>query len=361
MHGTKMFTLVVALSIAQAWSGLLALSALAADTPAAGILSRGYVFGDLPTASCHASTIAETAPGTFIAAWFGGTAEGKPDVGIWTSRLENGAWTKPVEVATGVQPDGIRWPCWNPVLYQKPSGNLLLFYKVGRSPVTWWGLVRSSSDGGRTWSEPERLSRDGTTIEGGPVGPIKNKPVMLADNVLLAPSSTEGSKGWRAHFERSADGGKTWEVIGPVNDGQTIGAIQPSILTLDGGKLLALGRTLKSKRVFQIESTDGGRTWGEMTLTAIPNPNSGTDAVTLADGRHLLIYNKSETARSPLNVAGSADGRTWTPVVTLEAEHGEFSYPAIIQAADGKVHVTYTWKRKKIAHAVLDPTAFRSP
>jgi len=187
------------------------------------------------------------------------------------------------------------------------------------------------------------------------VGPIKNKPVMLADNVLLAPSSTEGSKGWRAHFERSADGGKTWEVIGPVNDGQTIGAIQPSILTLEGGTLLALGRTLKSKRVFQIESTDGGRTFGEMTLTDVPNPNSGTDAVTLADGRHLLIYNNSETARSPLNIAVSADGRTWTPAVTLETEHGEFSYPAIIQAADGKVHVTYTWKRKKIAHAVLDP------
>ena len=345
---------------------LLALAALAlclafaattcaADDNAAVIVSRGFVAGDLPTPSCHASTIAETKPGEFIVAWFGGTAEGKPDVGIWTSRLENGSWSKPVEVATGEQPDGTRWPCWNPVLFQKPGEEMLLFYKVGRSPVKWWGLVRSSTDGGRTWSVPVRLSRDGTTIEGGPVGPIKNKPVLLADNVLLSPSSTEGSQGWRAHFERSADGGETWEVIGPVNDGKAIGAIQPSILDLGGGKVLALGRTLKSKRVFQIESTDGGRTWGEMTLTVLPNPNSGTDAVTLADGRHLLIYNHSETARSPLNIAVSTDGHAWTPAVTLETEHGEFSYPAIIQAADGTVHVTYTWKRKKIAHAVIDP------
>jgi predicted neuraminidase len=332
----------------------------AADVGAGAIVSRGFVFGDLPTPSCHASTIAETKPGEFIAAWFGGTTEGKPDVGIWTSRLEHGSWTAPVEVTTGVQPDGTRWPCWNPVLFQKPGGELLLFYKVGPSPVKWWGLVRSSTDGGRTWSEAERLSREGTAIEGGPVGPIKNKPVMVGRDVILAPSSTEGATGWRTHFERSADGGKTWELIGPVNDGKAIGAIQPSILDLGGGKLLALGRTLSSKRLFQIESGDGGLTWGEMTLMDLPNPNSGTDAVTLADGRHLLIYNHSETARCPLNIAVSTNGRRWTPAVTLETVHAEYSYPAIIQAADGKVHVTYTWKRKKIAYAVINPAKIDS-
>jgi predicted neuraminidase len=335
---------------------VLARVACAADDGATAIVSRGFVAGDLPTASCHASTIAETKPGECIVAWFGGTAEGQPDVGIWTSRSEHGAWTTPVEVATGVQPDGARWPCWNPVLFQKPGGELLLFYKVGPSPVAWWGLVRSSTDGGRSWSEPVRLSRDGTSIEGGPVGPVKNKPVRLGDGVLLSPSSTEGDLGWRTHFERSADGGTTWEVIGPVNDGRTIGAIQPSILDLGGGKLLALGRTRTSKRIFRIESVDGGRTWGSMVLTDLPNPNSGTDAVTLADGRHLLIFNPSENQRSPLSVAVSTDGEAWTPAVTLEQEAGEFSYPAIIQAANGMVHATYTWKRRKIAHVVIDAT-----
>jgi len=326
-----------------------------ADDDARAIVSRGFVFGDLPTSSCHASTIAETKPGEFIAAWFGGTAEGDPDVGIWTSRLEHGSWTPPVEVVTGMQPDGTRWPCWNPVLFQKPGGDLLLFYKIGPDPRTWWGFVRSSGDGGRTWSAPVRLSRDGTAITGGPVGPIKNKPVALADGSILAPSSTEDD-GWRVHFERSADDGATWEVIGPVNDGKHIGAIQPSILDLGGGRLLALGRTRTSKRLFQVESADAGRTWGEMSLTDLPNPNSGTDAVTLADGRHLVIYNHTEKGRSLLNIALSTDGKAWTPVVMLETEPGEFSYPAIIQASDGKVHVTYTWKRKKVAHAVIDPS-----
>jgi predicted neuraminidase len=326
----------------------------AADDAPAAIVSRGFVAGELPTPSCHASTIAETKPGEFVVAWFGGTAEGNNDVGIWTSRMENGSWTAPVEVATGVQPDGSRWPCWNPVLFQKKGDELLLFYKVGPNPAAWWGLVRSSTDGGRTWSEPVRLSREGTAIKGGPVGPIKNKPVFLADGSLLSPSSTEDD-GWRAHFERSGDGGKTWDVIGPVNDGSMIGAIQPSILDLGEGRLVAVGRTKGSKRLFRIESGDGGRTWGAMTLTDLPNPNSGTDAVTLADGRHLLIYNHCETGRSPLNIAMSRDGTTWMPAVTLETEPGEFSYPAIIQAADGTVHATYTWKRKKIAHAVIDP------
>jgi predicted neuraminidase len=344
----------------RAASAFLALSlhmiepAPAANDSDAVIVTRGYVAGDLPTPSCHASTITQTHSGEFIAAWFGGTAEKNPDVGIWTSRLENGAWTPPIEVATGLQSDGTRWPCWNPVLFQKPGGGLLLFYKVGPDPRTWWGLVRSSGDGGRTWSRAVRLSRDGTASKGGPLGPIKNKPVALDDGSILAPSSTE-DEGWRVHFERSADGGATWEVIGPVNDGKHIGAIQPSILDLGGGRLLALGRTQNGKRIFRVESADAGRTWGEMSLTDLPNPNSGTDAVTLADGRHLLIYNHTERGRSPLNVALSTDGNVWTPVVTLESGPGEFSYPAIIQASDGKVHITYTWKRRKIAHAVLDP------
>lgn len=322
------------------------------------IVSRGAVTGELPTPVCHASTIAETQPGEFVAAWFGGAVEGNPDVGIWVSRFVGGSWTPAVEVATGTQDDGTRLPCWNPVLYQKPGGDLLLFYKVGPSPSEWWGLVRTSGDGGRTWSEAVRLSRDGTAIAGGPVGPVKNKPVRLADGAVLAPSSTEYD-GWRVHFERSGDGGATWEVIGPVNDGGKIGAIQPSILDLGGGKLVAVGRTRDSKRVFRIESADGGRTWGETTLTDLPNPNSGTDAVTLADGRHLLVYNHTENGRSPLNVALSRDAVTWTPVVVLERDAGEYSYPAVIQAADGKVHVTYTWNRKRIEHVVIDPAKLR--
>lgn len=351
------------------WSAVLAIACLASSVGAAppdavcdptcgadAIIFRGFVFEDLPTPSCHASTIIEASPGTFAAAWFGGQHEGAADVGIWLSRQANGEWTRPAQVAAWHDTDGSQRPCWNPVLFTLPDRTLALFYKASGNPVTWKGLVRTSSDGGKTWGEPEALvPQPGTqtTLSRVPVGPIKNKPVALSDGVIVAPSSTE-DVGWRVHFERSSDGGRTWQVIGPVNDGVSIGAIQPSILRLGGSRLLAIGRT-QNKRVFRIESPDNGLTWGPMTLLDLPNPNSGTDAVTLADGRHLLIYNHSDKDRWPLNVAVSSDGDTWTPVVTLETEPGEYSYPAIIQSADGMVHLTYTWKRSKIAYVILDP------
>ncbi len=122
-----------------------------------------------------------------------------------------------------------------------------------------------------------------------------------------------------------------------------------------GDRLLAIGRS-RQKRVFQITSEDSGKTWGKMTLTSLPNPNSGTDAVTLKDGKHLLIYNHTEKGRTPLHLAGSEDGLNWKGALVLETEPGEYSYPAIIQTRDGLVHVTYTWRRQRVKHAVIDPS-----
>ena len=310
------------------------------------LLKSEFLYETAPFPSCHASTIVEPTGGGLVTAWFGGTAEKNPDVGIWLARLEGGRWTAPVEVANGVQPDGQRHPTWNPVLFQPKTGPLLLFYKVGPTPSTWWGMLRTSSDGGKSWSAASR-------IPGECVGPIKNKPVQLPNGDILSPSSSEHD-GWRVHFERSRDLGKTWDMIGPVNDGKAVSAIQPSILFLGGDNLLALGRTRQGK-LFQVGSTDLGKSWGAMTLTALPNPSSGTDAVTLQDGRHLLIYNHTPKGRSPLNLALSADAKTWQAALVLESNPGEYSYPAIIQTRDGLVHATYTWKRQKVKHVVIDP------
>jgi predicted neuraminidase len=321
---------------------------------ASPVITAEFIYEKAPYPSCHASTIVETADG-MVAAWFGGTHEKNPDVGIWVSRREGGGWTPSVEVANGVQPDGTRHPTWNPVLFQ-PRGNapLMLFYKVGPTPQTWWGEVRTSTDAGRTWGGARRLPA-------GILGPIKNKPVQLADGTILSPTSDETNERpskWRVYFERSSDGGATWTKTGFLNDGLEIAAIQPSILFHDrigGAKLQALGRS-RQGRVFTISSEDAGRTWGPMTLLdGVPNPSSGTDAVTLRDGRHLLIYNPVPKGRTPLVVAVSRDGRDWKQVVTLEDQPGEYSYPAIIQTSDGRVHVTYTWKRERIKYAVLDP------
>ena len=69
------------------------------------------------------------------------------------------------------------------------------------------------------------------------------------------------------------------------------------------------------------------------------------------------MFNRSETERTPLNVAISKDGRTWQDILVLEKEPGEYSYPAVIQTKDGMVHITYTWKRRRIKHVVIDPGA----
>lgn len=339
----------IALRALSVYAGLVVImTAPAIAQP--GLVKSGFIYETAPFPQCHASTIAESKSGV-VAAWFGGTREKHPDVGIWVSRLQRGKWTSPVEVANGVQylkADGSahRHPCWNPVLFQPRQGPLMLFYKVGPDPRTWWGMLTTSTDGGKTWSEPRRLPEH---ID----GPVKNKPVQLANGDILCPSSTEHD-GWRVHFERTSDLGKTWSRVGPVNDGKEFSAIQPSILFLGGDKLMALGRT-RQGMIFQIASDDLAQTWGAMTATALPNPNSGTDAVTLKDGRHLLVYNHVAKGRSPLNVAVSTDGQNWQAALVLEHEPGEYSYPAVMQAKDGRVHITYTWKRQRVKHAVLDP------
>ncbi len=235
------------------------------------------------------------------------------------------------------------------MLFQPANGLLLLFYKVGPSPSTWWGMLMSSEDGGKTWSAPRRLPE-------GILGPIKNKPVALADGALLCPTSSEHA-GWRAHFERTADLGKTWTKTEAINDGKAIGAIQPSVLFHPQNRLQALGRSRQGK-LWEAWSEDGGKTWGAMRLMALPNPNSGTDAVTLKDGRQLLVYNHTAKGRSPLNVALSRDGKEWLAALVLEDQPGEYSYPAVVQSAEGLVHISYTWRRERVKHVILDPTKF---
>ncbi|WP_205161219.1 MULTISPECIES: sialidase family protein [Arenibacter] len=323
-----------------------------------------YPLDNKPTPECHASTIVET-PSGLVSAFFAGSHEKNPDVGIWVSRMENGKWSWPVEVVNGVQDDTLRYPTWNPVLFQPAEGPLMLFYKVGPDPRTWWGMVMTSPDGGKTWSKPEKMGTDEKI--GHLLGPIKNKPIQLADGTIISPTSAEykledGDVDWMVHFEISKDNGKTWEVVGPINDGKEFDAIQPSILTYPNGKMQVLCRT-RQNVISQSWSEDQGKTWSKMTATELPNPNSGTDAVTLKDNRQLLIYNhttkegKEPKGRNMINLAISDDGINWKPVMTLEnvpAESG-YSYPAIIQTTDGLVHITYTYVRQSVKHVVIDP------
>jgi alpha-L-rhamnosidase len=317
-----------------------------------GIVEDEFLYEKASFPSAHAATIADTPTG-LVSAFFGGTKEGNPDVCIWVCRKTVEGWTAPQKVADGIMSDTLRKACYNPVLFQVPGGELLLFFKIGKNVGDWTGYLIRSFDGGKTWTQREELPKN-------ILGPIKNKPVLIG-NKLVCPTSTE-KNGWKVHFEFTEDKGKTWRETQPINDGKTVNAIQPSILFHKDGSLQILCRSLNGA-IADAWSKDGGETWSEMKLIDLPNNNSGTDAVTLKDGRQVLIYNHVKTpegakkgARTPLNIAVSKDGKKWFASLILEdSPIGQYSYPSIIQGNDGYIHAIYTWRRQRIKYMKIDP------
>lgn len=343
-------------ALSAAWVALAAGS----PVPSPVILSE-MIDPSPPYPQAHASTIVQLADGTLAAAWFGGSGEGRPDVSIWFARRLATGWEKPVAVAIGRLKDGTRTPTWNPVLFQPPGGPLRLFYKIGPNPRAWQGMEIVSSDRGWHWSAPHSLPE-------GILGPIKNKPVALADGSWLSPSSREEGtpehNRWFLRMERSTDRGTTWRALDPIASPMGIEAIQPSVLTYPDHRLELVARTRQGALAMSW-SRDNGISWSPLAAIDLPNPNAGTDAVTLADGRQLIVYNHSahwpdrpgDGPRWPLNVGLSSDGVHWRNVLTLEDKPipDGYAYPAVIQSRDGLVHITYTWNRVRIKHVVIDP------
>jgi len=359
--------------------------ALALVVASASAQSDGFVFQPISSGKAvagaqrdnHASTLVELKGGDVLAAWFAGTKEGAPDVAIYTARLHDGVWGAQTEVARASLSENNGVACWNPVLFRTKDGRLWLYYKYGTKPATWMGARKWSDDEGKTWSAEERLPA-------GILGPIKDKPLVLADGTIVSGSSVENGK-WAAWVERSGDGGKTWTKFGPITlpdsldvpdekakaaaaqvdsagDGDegvhtklyppsktTVGIIQPAVVWLGGHHLrfYARGHT-QAARIAIADSMDDGKTWTQARLIDLPNPNSGIDAVRLKDGRIVLIFNDSYNTRTPLNLAVSKDGEHFTVFKTLEDGPGQYSYPAIVQAANGDLMMTYSWRRETI-------------
>ena len=317
------------------------------------VIADEFLYKKASFPECHSASIVETKNGDLVATYFGGTKERNPDVCIWVSRKPKGKsdWTAPQMAADGVFADGHREACWNPVLFETPSGELHLYFKIGVNVAGWKGWMVRSKDGGKTWSKREQLP---DTI----YGPIKNKPILNKGR-LISPTSDERN-GWKLYFEYSDDMGKTWKRTRFVEADSGVKAIQPSIIVLPDGRLEALCRT-RSRHIGVTYSSDNGVTWSKLQLSDLPNNNSGLDAVTLKDGGYALICNdwpiepdKEKGARTPLSILRSVDGQHWQHWITLEdSPILQYSYPSIIQSRDGHIHVVYTWRRQRVKHVEL--------
>lgn len=325
----------------------------------------------LPTGSamCHGATIVEAPDGVLLAAWFGGTYEGHPDTAIWMARQDGDHWAAAEKV---VDVPGV--PMFNPVFFADRDRTLWLFYKVGPNVPSWTGFYVQSRDSGRSWSAPVMLPA-------GLIGPARNKPVLLSNGDILCGSSRETWQSWACWIEVSSDGGRTWQLRGPLAvppsplvDEVTIsatwdperaqlrlpegfpGVIQPTVWEYAPGRLKMLMRSTKPVGVVCTSlSDDYGYTWSPVTPTTIPNSNSALDAVLLRDGRVVVLCNPTVRGRTPLSLLVSEDnGLTWPRRLDLETAAGEYSYPALIQTGSGRLHAVYTYRRMAIKHLHLD-------
>lgn len=312
----------------------------------------GFIFHEAPFKECHASTLADLGNGNILCSWFGGTQERNPDVVIWSAVFNGSTWSTPTTIADGVINDSLRYPCWNPVLYKNKQGTLFLFYKIGPSPAEWWGVYKTSDDNGKSWSKKMDMPE-------GILGAIKNKPISYK-NKVLSPTSTESinHKRWQSFVEISDDDFNNFIQM-PIDTSSKAKVIQPTLLTYAGGNIQALLRSDQNK-ILQSWSYDGGNSWSAITATNLMNPNSGIDAVTLSNHTQMLVYNPQNSGsdwwdgRSKLNVAISKDGVNWQDVLILEnKQKGEYSYPAIIQASNGSIYISYTYDRKKIKYFII--------
>ncbi len=326
------------------WWAFAAFALLTTATFMRAAVVSEFIYTEAPFPSAHASTVVELKNGDILSAWFGGSAEGKPDVAIWSSRRSNGKWSPPVEL--------VREPeiaCYNPVLFYSADARLWLYYKFGPHPSVWSAGRRFSTNEGKTWSAVEHLPA-------GLYGPIRAKPLVLSNGTIISGTSVESYHSWAAWIERSTDNAKTWTRIGPISapassavTSGTYGIIQPSVVQLENGAIRLYARSTEQiGRICVADSTDGGLHWSPVHTLDLPNPNSGIDAVALRDGRVVLIFNNTTKGRTPLNLAVSQDGEHFRVFQALESDPGEFSYPSMIQASDGDLYTTYTWNRKRI-------------
>lgn len=300
---------------------------------------RYSLFDDLAPRSVHCGTVCELGDGTLLAAAYAFSYETSPDTTIITERFDGAGWG---DRRVAVDLPGIA--VGNPVLWRDASGLVQLYFVVlhGGSWTDAVVCVQESTDEGRSWSGARVVFEQRGLM-------TKTRPVQLESRFIL-PVYDERT--WCSHVLVHDQAG--WQLYGDTTSrGRTI---QPAIVPLDEHRLLMYSRSPRGVLQESL-SFNGGYAWTASQPTILPNPNSGVDLLRLSSGSLLLAYNPTSTGREQLAVAHSDDGGgTWSEPLLLEDSAGEHSYPYLIEARDGTVHLLYSAQRTSIIHRHFQAT-----
>jgi len=307
------------------------------------------VFEQVPQAAAHhCSTICEAGNHDLICLWYGGTYESADDQALYLSRRAPGSrnWSKPKALLRNAT-----MPPGNGVVFRDIGNRLCIVWArmEGSRPMRRGGgwdrcrlFARTSTDHGETWSEDRPLFDE-------PVWCVpRNPPVVLkAGTLLLAVEGLQGDV--EGSYFLARDGiDAPWQRLSFTDGGS-----QPAVIQRGDGTLMALMR--HATWITQVESQDDGRIWTVAVPTRLKNPDSGITMTRLANGHLIVVFNDSQTSRTPLSIARSLDeGKSWEKPLQLESNPGEYSYPCVVQTADEKIHVTYTFRRYAIKHVELN-------
>lgn len=319
----------------------------------------------LPTAapSAHASSLAQLQDGTLLIAWFAGSREGAKDVAIYLSRREAGGWSPPQVIASRLETARelrrhLR-KLGNPVLHVDTQGRLHLFF-VSVSLGGWAGGSinhKFSDDGGQHWSPAKKLI---TTPFLNISTLVRNPPLMLQDGGLGLPAYHEFVTKHGEWLRLDATG----QLVDKVRMPHRRETLQPTVAALDEQHALALLRDAGPGpgHVQLATSQDAGMSWQMAAPLPIPHSNASMALLRLNDGRLLMAGNPGSGRASLLLYLSRDQGLNWQalgPVETGPEQDGrepEFSYPSLIQAKNGDIHLSYTWQRQGIRHATFSPS-----
>ncbi|MCF2500295.1 sialidase family protein [Dyadobacter chenhuakuii] len=348
----------------------------------------------------HGSSIVSLPNGDFLVAWFQGSGERTADdVRIMGSRLKKGAknWSEPFLLA-----DTPHIPDCNPVLFLNAQGKLFLVWIAVQANLWEQSILRTKTttdyngDGAPNWTwqdnillklddkfavEVAKKFKDLPANHAGWAGyaprydgmiqeaakdPVKRsigwmtriKPLLMENGRIVLPLYSDGYN--LSLTAISEDHGATWRPGLPIVGR---GPIQPALGLKKNGNLVAFMRDSGDPptRVHYSESSDNGESWTATRKTDIPNTAS-VEFLVLNDGKWAFLGNDIDDGRYELTLRISADeGKTWKRgwIENDKSKKGGYSYPSLIQTADGLLHMTYSYHpekgRKSIKYVVVDP------